>query len=274
MSVEINLETHEIVVEVEYQEKGDKGKDAYQEAVDLGFVGTREEWIESLKQPALDAAALANDAADNADDKAQLAEQSAQGAITATDNANEATTAAISAADKAITATDKAITASDNANNATMEAIDATQLAQVATQSANTATQSANQSATNADDKADLAQTATSNANSATSSANTAAQSANDAALVANNAKGWQAIESIENYQGKELRYISGWQGGTGVEPSTNVGLYFKVGGGFTDDKDLAVNFKGDINTRDLSISEYNNLPTKDPEVYYFIFKE
>lgn len=79
----------------------------------------------------------------------------------------------------------------------------------------------------------------------AASNANSAAQSANEAAIVANNARGWQAIEAIESYGNKDLRYILDWQGGTGEKPTTNVGLYFKVGGGFTSDKDLAVNFRG-----------------------------
>lgn len=196
MGVKINQEGHIIRAKVNYQEKGDDGLTAYEVSVKNGFEGTEHEWIESLKQPAIDAAETANEAASNANSKAELADQSAQDAISATSNANTAT------------------------------------------------------------------------------------QAAKEAAITANNAKGWQAIESIENYQGKELRYISGWQGGTGEAPTTNVGLYFKVGGGFTDDKDLAVNFKGNtgdvvqaslIYTRD----DYNQLPEpRNPNTLYFTSKD
>lgn len=269
-----------ILVNVKFQQKGDTGKSAYQYALEQGFIGTEEEWIDSLKQPAIDAAIIANNAADNANEKALLADQSAQEAIEATQLANDAT-------DNAISATNDTVTATNNANNATQDAITATNEANSAKDAtvqaisdAQSATQLANQSATNANEKAGLADTAATNANAkaalaqtATDNANTATQAANEAATVANNAKGWQAIESIENYQGKELRYISGWQGGTGDEPTTNVGLYFKVGGGFTDDKELAVDFKGEsvqaslIYTRD----DYNQIPEpRNPNTLYF----
>lgn len=42
-----------------------KGLDAYEAAVKNGFTGTEEEWLQSLKQPALDAAETANAAVEN-----------------------------------------------------------------------------------------------------------------------------------------------------------------------------------------------------------------
>ena len=42
--------------------QGIQGWSAYEVAVRRGFVGTEEEWVQSLKQPALDAAAEALDA--------------------------------------------------------------------------------------------------------------------------------------------------------------------------------------------------------------------
>lgn len=48
-------------------ELSSKGKSAYEEAIDKGFIGTEEEWINSLKQPALDAAGKVDVAIDSID---------------------------------------------------------------------------------------------------------------------------------------------------------------------------------------------------------------
>ena len=50
-----------------WYELSSKGNSAYQEAVNNGYIGTEEEWLETLKQPALDAANLANIAIENID---------------------------------------------------------------------------------------------------------------------------------------------------------------------------------------------------------------
>lgn len=54
-----------------------QGESAYQVAVDNGFEGTETEWLQSLKQPALDAAQTANEAAQLANEKAGAANDAA-----------------------------------------------------------------------------------------------------------------------------------------------------------------------------------------------------
>lgn len=267
MSIIDNREVIDIVVEVNYQEKGDTGKSAYEFAVEQGFVGTEEEWIESLKQPALDAAQealdaseTANQAAQNADDKANLANTAAndanssaqnaddkaqlanQAAIDADNAANRANTAAEDteeATQDAITATGNAVTATGEAQAATQNAITATTYAEIATQEAQYATQDAITATGNANN-------ATTNANNAADSANQAAQDATDAADFARSQKGWSPT-SIDETQldGRVLRKLTGYIGGTGNPPSDdNIGKWF-ADGGFTDDKDLAIDYKG-----------------------------
>ena len=52
---------------VYWYELSSQGKSAYQQAVDNGFSGSEEEWLQSLKQPALDGAARADTAIANMD---------------------------------------------------------------------------------------------------------------------------------------------------------------------------------------------------------------
>lgn len=52
---------------VYWYELSSQGKSAYQQAVDNGFPGSEEEWLQSLKQPALDGAARADAAVANMD---------------------------------------------------------------------------------------------------------------------------------------------------------------------------------------------------------------
>jgi len=52
---------------VYWYELSSQGKNAYQQAVDNGFSGSEEEWLQSLKQPALDGAARADAAIANMD---------------------------------------------------------------------------------------------------------------------------------------------------------------------------------------------------------------
>lgn len=67
-----------------------EGKSAYILAVEHGFKGTEEEWLESLKKPALDAAAAALDAANKANEVAENLEDSINRANEAASNAEEA----------------------------------------------------------------------------------------------------------------------------------------------------------------------------------------
>lgn len=206
MGVEINYQTRVIKAAFNFQQKGDS---AYKIAVDSGFVGTKEEWLASLKQPAIDAADVANQAALNADEVAQNADSAA-------DNADEKATLAQQGADNANNKATIAQTAADNANNAAnyatgignavqqigldtiavknatdqvrIDTLAAKQAAETATteadtaiSNANDATDAANQAATNADAAADNANEATTNAELATTNANTAADNANGA---------------------------------------------------------------------------------------------
>lgn len=67
-----------------------KGLTAYEIAVKYGFKGTEEEWIQSLKQPALDAAAKALEAADNANEATDAAKLATANAEIATEDAHNA----------------------------------------------------------------------------------------------------------------------------------------------------------------------------------------
>lgn len=103
---------------------------------------------------------------------------------------------------------------------------------------ANSASVSANQASDRANTSADNADIATANAVQATGEAILATEKAN-------NAKGWTPLTEFEEYDGKQIKKLTGYIGGTGDEPTENVGLYY-MAGGFTSDKDLAVNFKGE----------------------------
>jgi hypothetical protein len=100
------------------------------------------------------------------------------------------------------------------------------------------------------------------------------ARQANTAIAIenANNAKGWTPLTVFEEYNGKQIKKLVGYIGGTGAEPTDNVGQYFTENG-FTNNKDLAVNFKGSsveamIQTRD----SYNQIPEpRNPNTLYFI---
>ena len=95
------------------------GKSAYEIAVEEGYEGTEEEWIQSLKQPAEDAAEDAGEAADKANAAAERAETAIADANTATEAANTAASAAQSAAtlanEKAQLAANKAALANEKA---------------------------------------------------------------------------------------------------------------------------------------------------------------
>lgn len=258
-----------IEVIVDFSERGDKGYSAYQIAVQNGFIGTEEEWIASLKQPALDAAETANEAADNADDKAALAESAATSANAAATTANNAASNANGKAALANTAANEANTARDGANSAATTALGAATVAIQAKDDtiaaialSETATGEANSAATNANAKATLAQTAAADADSAATSAGeattaaiTATTNANNAAAEARAQRGWSADTVFEEYNGELIKKLDAWIGGTGAIPTEHVGEYYTNAGGFTDDKDLAVDFKGDLGDSIININ-------------------
>lgn len=138
---EIKVVTSETTVNVNYSERiieriTDKGKSAYEIAVENGFVGTEEEWLESLHGSdgkdftyadftPEQIAELQKPASDFVDENLPLvtdaitnAETATTNAVNATNNANQATTEAITATENAITAANNANTATQNANNA------------------------------------------------------------------------------------------------------------------------------------------------------------
>lgn len=238
------------------------------------------EQITDLKQPAIDAAVVANTAASNANDKATLANNAAINADnkanlanTATNNANTATTNANNAATNANDKAALAQTAATNANNATSNANTAISQANTARDNANTAASSANTATTNANTATSAANTATSNANTATSqaniardnaisatedaieatnnavaatnNANTATTNAIAAASLAENAKGWTPIFIDINDGARIVRKLNDYTGGTGTKPNVNVGKYLKSDGTYTAVISEAIDYKG-----------------------------
>ena len=203
------------------------------------------EQITDLKQPAIDAAVVANTAASNANDKATLANNAA---INADNKANLANTA-----------TNNANTATTNANNAATNANDKAALAQTAATNANNATSNTNTAISQANTARDNANTAASSANTATSNANTATSEANDArdealaaAIVANSARGWQPEYGLESDGAtREVQKLIRWVGGTGSTPIDYVGKY--IGStGFVDTKAEATNIKGNTGVQGI----------------------
>lgn len=171
------------------------GLSAYEIAVKEGFVGTEEEWIESLKQPAIDAAAradaaakAANEAADSANKAATSANSAADKATAAATAANDAATKAENAGDDASAAATAATAAATAANAAAQAATAAASSATAAAQAASTAAGKANTAAGNADRAAGSADMAAKNAQAAANTANTAADAADKAAKAAQTA--------------------------------------------------------------------------------------
>lgn len=167
---------------------GVTGLSAYQIAVQHGFEGTEEEWLESLSKDSKDAAkeankkaTLAQTAADNANKAAETTNQAIEEAKAATAKATEA---ANNANEKATLANEKA----GLADSAATKATEAATKADTATGNANQAATNANSKASLADEKATLAQSSAEAANQAAESANTATEGANTAAGTANQA--------------------------------------------------------------------------------------
>ena len=135
--------------------QGIQGWSAYEVAVKHGFVGTEEEWVQSLKQPALDAAAEALDAAAEAlEAKAQVeaTEQAVKEAEALRDTAEQERIAneATRQANEAIRETQEAAREKNTA-----DAITAVNEAKTAAQQATTAANNANTQAARAKEYAD-----------------------------------------------------------------------------------------------------------------------
>lgn len=138
--------TDECEVEVQvpsHYMQGDPGKSAYQIAVDNGYEGSEEEWLESLKgkafsyedftpeqleeikRPAVEAANSANEAAKQASTGAELANQAASLAAEKAQQADSAASSASQAANSATQAATQANAAADAANQAAEKANEA-----------------------------------------------------------------------------------------------------------------------------------------------------
>jgi hypothetical protein len=88
-----------------------------------------------------------------------------------------------------------------------------------------------------------------------------ATEAATTAAEAANAAKGWTPAVVFEEYNGTLIKKLVGYVGGTGITPTDNVGLYFAAGG-FTADKDSALDFKGSIGETVVNVNQARPLRT------------
>lgn len=120
---------------------------------------TYQDYLNYNRQPATDAAKLADAAT-------EAAKTAAQEAITATENADKATSTANTATDNAKNATQEAKTATSEAKTATQNAITATDAAKTATRDAITATENAYNATSNAETATGSAQNAADRLNS------------------------------------------------------------------------------------------------------------
>ena len=109
------------------------GLSAYEMAVLHGFEGTEEEWLKSIVQPSLDAAAAAGKATSAANDAAKNADEATQKTVEATEAAGKATNAANDAAKSANTSAESARLAAQAASSAAANANGAAALANVNT---------------------------------------------------------------------------------------------------------------------------------------------
>lgn len=121
-----------------------QGYSAYEVAVINGFEGTQEEWLESLKCGAQEAADNANAAADRANTSAENADNATVAANTAAENATFAAFNATDSAIRANEAADRAEAFADRVDTAIQTANEATEAAETATSKANIATEQAN----------------------------------------------------------------------------------------------------------------------------------
>lgn len=183
---------------------GITGLSAYQIAVQQGFEGTEEEWVNSLSADSKEAAKLANAAAESAieatsnlkkfEEEAKQAEETRKSNETVREqqeaDREQKTSQIIQETTNVKNETDQVRQDTLSAKN---ETIAATQAAEEAASKTNqaisdaqSATTAATQAATNANEKAELANQAAINANTATENVNKAIENAETAAALAN----------------------------------------------------------------------------------------
>lgn len=157
--------------------QGIQGWSAYEVAVKHGFVGTEEEWVQSLKQPALDAAAEALDAKAQVEATEQAVKEAEALRITAEQGRVAAETKRVDNEDARIAAETARDTAEQErvSNEATRQANEAIRETQEAAREKNTA-----DAITAVNEAKTAAQQATTNATTAANNANTQAARAKE----------------------------------------------------------------------------------------------
>lgn len=185
------------------------GKNAYELAVESGYTGTLQDYLDEMTDAGQSAAEArqaaeetrlattnANNAANNANNKATLAQFSANNANnaasaanTAANNAHRATTAATRAAERAEEAATVAERATESAERIIERCEDVTTAAERATAETQAATTNARNATTATRNATTAAQVATENAVNATTQATTATNNAISATTACNDAK-------------------------------------------------------------------------------------
>ena len=157
--------------------QGIQGWSAYEVAVKHGFVGTEEEWVQSLKQPALDAAAEALDAKAQVEATEQAVKEAESLRVTAEQGRVAAETKRVDNEDARIAAETARDTAEQEreSNEATRQANEAIRETQEAAREKNTA-----DAITAVNEAKTAAQQATTNATTAANNANTQAARAKE----------------------------------------------------------------------------------------------
>ena len=157
--------------------QGIQGWSAYEVAVQHGFVGTEAEWIQSLKQPALDAAAEALEAKAQVEATEQAVKEAEALRVTAEQGRVAAETERVDNEDARIAAETTRDTAEQEriANEATRQANEAVRETQEAAREKNTA-----DAITAVNEAKTAAQQATTNATTAANNANTQANRAKE----------------------------------------------------------------------------------------------
>lgn len=146
--------TWELVGDLSGQQ-GIEGQSAYEIAVQHGFSGTEEEWLQSLKQPALDAAQEALDAKTQVESTEQAIQEAEESRVSA--ESARVTAENTRVASEGIRESNEAARRSNEAIREQQEA-DRQTNTEAAINAAETATNAANQAATNANTQADRAE--------------------------------------------------------------------------------------------------------------------
>ena len=166
--------------------QGETGKSAYEVAIEQGFEGTEQEWLDSLKYQ-------------SSPEFNQLAQQVRQDANTASTKANEASHSAASIESVKQTVEQLASQTQSYATSAEQQATSAQQSAQSASEAAKSASDAANSASGSATSAQESASSASDSASSAQESATSASESADSASSAQTYAQ--QASESATQAQ-------------------------------------------------------------------------